>query len=103
MAAPDDYTLQITTDVPRPYVPAWVGFAQPTPAHAADTYGKDWSLLVPGLLVIGVLALVGTIIIPFYRQAVGMSAYEYFGKRFGRPRLLASNLGDTYVSHACHS
>ncbi|HEU5072185.1 MAG TPA: hypothetical protein VFV96_17410 [Verrucomicrobiae bacterium] len=27
--------------------------------------------------------LVGTIIIPFFRHAVGMSAYEYFGHRFG--------------------
>jgi oligopeptide transport system substrate-binding protein len=44
VAASDDYTLQITTDVPRPYVPAWVGFAMPSPAHAAATYGKDWSL-----------------------------------------------------------
>ena len=30
-------------------------------------------------------------IIPFYRHVVGMSAYEYFGKRFGRPtRMYAS-------------
>jgi len=44
VAAPDDYTLQITTDVPRPYVPAWVGFCMPSPAHAEAQYGKDWSM-----------------------------------------------------------
>jgi SSS family solute:Na+ symporter len=36
-------------------------------------------------MVVGVLALVGGVIIPFYREAVGMSAYEYFGQRFGKP------------------
>jgi SSS family solute:Na+ symporter len=38
-----------------------------------------------------VLALVGAVIIPFYRHTVGMSAFEYFGKRFGKPtRIYAS-------------
>jgi SSS family solute:Na+ symporter len=60
-------------------------------AYPGSAYAKDWSLLVPGFLVVGVLCLVGTVIIPFYRQAVGMSAYEYFHKRFGRPtRVYAS-------------
>jgi solute:Na+ symporter, SSS family len=61
-------------------------------SYPGAAYGKNWSLLVPGLLVMGVLALVGTIIIPFYRQAVGMSAYEYFGKRFGRPTRVYSSI-----------
>jgi SSS family solute:Na+ symporter len=61
-------------------------------SYPGAAYGKDWSLLVPGLLVIGVLGLVGTIIIPFYRQAVGMSAYEYFGKRFGLPTRVYSSI-----------
>jgi SSS family solute:Na+ symporter len=34
-------------------------------------------------MVVGVLMLVGAVIIPFFRQAVGMSLYEYFDKRFG--------------------
>ena len=54
-------------------------------AYPGSAYDKDWSLLVPGFLAVGVLVLVGGVIIPFYRQAVGMSAYEYFGQRFGRP------------------
>ena len=54
-------------------------------AYPGSSYDKDWSLLVPGFLVVGVLVLVGGVIIPFYRHAVGMSAYEYFGQRFGKP------------------
>ena len=41
-------------------------------------------------MLVGVLLLVGAVIIPFYRHAVGMSAYEYFGKRFGRPTRMYS-------------
>jgi SSS family solute:Na+ symporter len=60
-------------------------------AYPGSAYAKDWSLLVPGFLVLGVLLLVGSVIIPFYRHVVGMSAYEYFEKRFGRPaRVYAS-------------
>ncbi|MCX6625634.1 MAG: sodium:solute symporter [Acidobacteria bacterium] len=60
-------------------------------AYPGSAYGKNWSLLVPGFMVVVVLILVGSVIIPFYREAVGMSVYEYFGKRFGRPvRLYAS-------------
>lgn len=53
-------------------------------AYPGSAYAKDWSLLIPGFMVLIVLLLVGKIIIPFYREAVGMSAYEYFGKRFGQ-------------------
>jgi SSS family solute:Na+ symporter len=52
-------------------------------AYPGSSYAGNWSELVPGFMVIGVLLLVGAIIIPFFRQAVGMSAYEYFGHRFG--------------------
>ncbi|MEK7408033.1 MAG: hypothetical protein AAB225_23425 [Acidobacteriota bacterium] len=59
--------------------------------YPGSSYGKDWSLLVPGFLVVGVLAITGAVLIPFYREAVRMSAYEYFGQRFGHPtRLYAS-------------
>src|SRR5256885_751797 len=54
-------------------------------AFPGAAYAKDWALLIPGFLLLVVLALVGTVIIPFYRRTVGMSAFEYFGKRFGRP------------------
>ncbi len=60
-------------------------------AFPGAAFANDWSLLVPGFLLVIVLALVGTVIIPFYRRTVGMSAFEYFGKRFGRSaRIYAS-------------
>src|SRR5215472_18211368 len=52
-------------------------------AYPGSAYAGNWNELVPGFMVIGVLFLVGLVIIPFFRHAVGMSAYEYFGKRFG--------------------
>ncbi|MGA2771834.1 MAG: sodium:solute symporter [Bryobacteraceae bacterium] len=52
-------------------------------AYPGSAYAGDWANLVPGLMVPVVLALVGLVAIPFYRHAVGTSAYEYFGKRFG--------------------
>jgi SSS family solute:Na+ symporter len=52
-------------------------------AYPGSAYAKDWSNLVPGFMIIGVLLFAGFIIVPFYREAVGVSAYEYFGKRFG--------------------
>jgi SSS family solute:Na+ symporter len=54
-------------------------------AYPGSSYARDWALLVPGFLLLAVLPFVGNIIIPFYREEVGMSAYEYFQKRFGRP------------------
>ncbi len=61
-------------------------------AYPGSAYAKDWSNLVPGFLIAVVLLLVGSVIVPFYREAVGMSAYEYFGKRFGKPARLYSAL-----------
>src|SRR5580765_172842 len=52
-------------------------------AYPGSAYTGNWNELVPGFMVIGVLILVGIVIIPFFRHAVGMSAYEYFEKRFG--------------------
>src|SRR5580765_3470425 len=52
-------------------------------AYPGSAYTGNWNELVPGFMVVGVLILVGLVIIPFFRHAVGMSAYEYFGKRFG--------------------
>src|SRR3954470_4400543 len=52
-------------------------------AYPGSAYAGNWSELVPGFMVVGVLLLVGLVIIPFFRHAVGMSVYEYFEKRFG--------------------
>jgi SSS family solute:Na+ symporter len=52
-------------------------------AYPGSAYADQWSNLVPGFMVVAVLALVGLVMIPFFRHVVGTSAYEYFGKRFG--------------------
>lgn len=52
-------------------------------AYPAASYKSNWILLVQGL--IGPLVLVGLVgfIVPLFRRAIGISAYEYFEKRFG--------------------
>jgi SSS family solute:Na+ symporter len=52
-------------------------------AYPGSAYAGNWTNLVPGFMVVVVLLLVGLIAIPFFRHAVGVSAYEYFGRRFG--------------------
>lgn len=52
-------------------------------AHPAVVFQKSM-ILVPGFLVMPlVLVAVAVWIVPFYRRVVGMSAYEYIGRRFG--------------------
>ncbi|HUX59494.1 MAG TPA: sodium:solute symporter [Bacteroidales bacterium] len=52
-------------------------------AYPAAAYNSNWILLVQGLMV--PLVLVGVIgfIVPLFRKSIGISAYEYFEKRFG--------------------
>ena len=52
-------------------------------AYPGAAFKGNWNLLVPGFMAVGILLLVGTTLISFFRHAVGMSAYEYFEKRFG--------------------
>ena len=52
-------------------------------AYPGAAFKGNWNLLVPGFMAVGVLVLAGTTLIAFFRHAVGMSAYEYFEKRFG--------------------
>jgi len=52
-------------------------------AYPGAAYAGDWTLLVPGILFVAVIAAIGPVVVPFFRHAVSMSAYEYFGKRFG--------------------
>lgn len=42
--AVDDYTLEVVTENPAPYVPGWLAIAVPHPKHAFDKYGEAWSL-----------------------------------------------------------
>jgi SSS family solute:Na+ symporter len=52
-------------------------------AYPAAAYKSNWILLVQGLMVpIVLVGLIG-IIVPLFRSAIGISAYEYFEKRFG--------------------
>jgi solute:Na+ symporter, SSS family len=52
-------------------------------AFPGSAYAGDWNLLVPGIIFVGVIVSIGPVIVPFFRHAVSMSVYEYFGKRFG--------------------
>lgn len=52
-------------------------------AYPGAAFKGNWNLLVPGFMALGVLLVAGTTLVAFFRHAVGMSAYEYFEKRFG--------------------
>ena len=51
--------------------------------HPATAYQKGLILLLGSLTLPLVLLFVAKVIVPFYRQTIRMSAYEYLGKRFG--------------------
>lgn len=61
-------------------------------AYPATAYKSNWLLLVQGLMV--PLVLVGLIghIVPLFRRTIGVSAYEYFEKRFGLPARIYSSV-----------
>jgi SSS family solute:Na+ symporter len=61
-------------------------------AYPGSAFAGDWSLIVPGLLFVGVLILAGWIVVPFFRHVVRMSVYEYFGHRFGKGLRLYSSI-----------
>ena len=52
-------------------------------AYPGSAYSGNWSLLVPGVMFVVLLLIIGFVVVPFFRHVVHMSAYEYFGKRFG--------------------
>jgi solute:Na+ symporter, SSS family len=52
-------------------------------AFPGSAFAGDWNLLVPGIIFVGIIVSIGPIIVPFFRHAVSMSVYEYFGNRFG--------------------
>lgn len=62
-------------------------------AYPGSGFGGDWILLVQGIMVpITILFIIG-FIVPLYRQSIGLSAYEYFEKRFGYFARLYGSLG----------
>ncbi len=52
-------------------------------AYPGSAYAGNWAELVPGFTIMITLLPVGAVVVPFYREAVGMSAYEFFERRFG--------------------
>lgn len=73
-------------------IPAWaVGFSLLATlissvtflAYPGEGFDGNWILLVQGLMVPVVLVLIIWFIVPMYRKIIGISAYEYFEKRFG--------------------
>jgi SSS family solute:Na+ symporter len=52
-------------------------------AYPGAAFKGNWNQLVPGFMAVIILLLAGMTLITFFRHAVGMSAYEYFEKRFG--------------------
>ena len=53
-------------------------------AYPGASYAGDWTLLVPGIMFVVVIACIGPVVVPFFRHVVSMSVYEYFGQRFGQ-------------------
>jgi SSS family solute:Na+ symporter len=52
-------------------------------AYPGDGYGGNWMNLLPGFMLPIAILLVAFVILPFYRNVVKMSAYEFLEKRFG--------------------
>jgi SSS family solute:Na+ symporter len=60
-------------------------------AYPGNAFAGNWAELVPGLMVVPVLAVTAMVIVPFFRHFIGVSAYEYFEQRFNtRVRLYGS-------------
>src|SRR5487761_286847 len=53
-------------------------------AYPGASYAGNWSLIIPGTMMLIVPLVAGPFIVPFFRHVVRMSAFEYFGRRFGR-------------------
>src|SRR6202012_1691149 len=52
-------------------------------AYPGAAFKGDWNMLVPGFMAVGVLLVGGMMLVSFFRHVVGMTAYEYFERRFG--------------------
>ena len=52
-------------------------------AYPGEGFAFNWIRLVQGLMVPVVLVFLVFFIVPLYREVIGLSAYEYFEKRFG--------------------
>ena len=62
-------------------------------AYPGDGFSGNWIRLVQGLMVPIVLMAIIWGIVPLYRNVIGLSAYEYFEKRFGYLARVYASLG----------
>jgi SSS family solute:Na+ symporter len=69
-------------------------------AYPGAAYAGDWSLIVPGVMILIIPIAIGIVVVPFFRHVAGMSAFEYFGMRFGTGvRLYSSAM--FAIGHLC--
>jgi SSS family solute:Na+ symporter len=52
-------------------------------AYPGEGFKSNWILLVQAIMIVIVLSGLVWIVVPLYRKVIGISAYEYFEKRFG--------------------
>ncbi|MBN1184870.1 MAG: sodium:solute symporter [Bacteroidales bacterium] len=62
-------------------------------AYPGEGFSNNWILLVQGLMVPITLVFFIRFVVPLYRKAIKISAYEYFEQRFGFLARLYSSLG----------
>ena len=62
-------------------------------AYPGEGFSSNWIRLVQGMMVPVVLLLLVWVIVPLYRNVIGISAYEYFEKRFGFFARVYSSVG----------
>lgn len=61
-------------------------------AYPGEGFSNNWIRLVQGFMVPVVLIFLIWAVVPLYRNVIGLSAYEYFEKRFGLTARLYSSL-----------
>jgi SSS family solute:Na+ symporter len=66
-------------------------------AYPGEGFSGNWIRLVQGLMLPIVIVCIAWFIVPCYRRVIGLSAYEYFEKRFGLIARLYSSLAFVLV------
>ncbi|MHC4214366.1 MAG: sodium:solute symporter family transporter, partial [Planctomycetota bacterium] len=61
-------------------------------AYPGEGFSGNWIRLVQGFMLPFVIVCIAWFIVPCYRHVIGLSAYEYFEKRFGFMARLYSSL-----------
>ncbi|MEN9910118.1 MAG: hypothetical protein RLZZ540_3277 [Bacteroidota bacterium] len=69
-------------------------------AYPGEGYKSNWILLVQGFMVPVVLLFSIRFIVPLYRNVIGLSAYEYFEKRFGYLARVYGSLGFIFAHYS---